>query len=75
MKYKFIGTDKDLLENGFVIIIDKEIKAVKRKSYMCFYYNIVVNKQNEIIYWKKEHIQDLIDKGLTEEATFTKIRS
>ena len=62
MKYKFIGTEQDLIDNGYSIVLDinMDIYAIKR-----------TNEGNSYISWKKyvksfhKHmIKDLIDKGL-----------
>lgn len=63
-KYKFIGTEKDLLDNGFVPVIDNEIKYIKRLDF----YNVFVDYENEIYTFHSEGIKDLIDKGLVVEV-------
>ena len=62
-KYKFIGTEQDLIDNGFALVIDGDIKAIKRTND----YNVFVDKHSKVFAWREEHIQDLIDKGLVVE--------
>jgi len=67
MKYKFIGTDKDLCTDGFVFIFDYKIKAIKRANDSNDG-NAFLNYENEILSFNKSLIQDLIDKGLVVEV-------
>jgi len=63
-KYKYIGTEKQLIEYGFKLVLDNEIKAIKpteRNS------NVFVDNNNKVMSWRKEDVQDLIDAGLVEE--------
>ena len=64
MKYKFIGTEQDLIDNGFDIVLDTEIYAIKRTNGG----NLFINTKKEAWSFHKHMIKDLIDKGLVVEV-------
>jgi hypothetical protein len=64
MKYKYIGSEKQLVEHGFRLVLDNEIKAIKPTERSS---NVFVDNNNKVMSWRKEDIQDLIDAGLVEE--------
>ena len=77
MKYKFIGTEKDLVENGFdlswtvkndkIFIRDRHVMESVLVSTQtgCIWFNYApYNRYRDI----KPYIQDLIEKGLVVEV-------
>lgn len=60
MKYKFIGTEDDLIDNGFVKVIDDKIAFIKRTNVG----NIFIDKENNIFTFLKEEIKKMMKKGL-----------
>lgn len=66
MKYLFIGTEQDLIDNGFRVVDDYEIKAIRPNKRSG---NTFVSNDKILLAWDKEDIKDLIDKMLLKEIT------
>ena len=56
----YIGSDKELLENGFRLVHDYEVYAIRNNG-TC---NTFINNKKEVVYWNEKHIEDLLDKKL-----------
>ena len=67
-KYKYVGSDKEMIENGFLYSSQYPydvdgIKAVKRTEKG----NIFIDMDNRIMSFNEELIKDLVTKGLAKE--------
>lgn len=60
--YIFIGSDTDLTNNGFSLVQDNEIRAIKRGLR-----KIYISKNDNVFFWEVEDILDLIQKGLIKQ--------
>ena len=63
MRYKFIGTEQDLVANGFEI---RGSYAIHDKKDLFIRLENKIIKNNHFMELKQEEVQDLIDEGLVE---------
>lgn len=62
MNYIYIGTDEELKQNGFIFIVDSNFKAIRK--YKGRISDTFIEHNNNVVYWSKKDIQDLIKLGL-----------
>jgi hypothetical protein len=65
-KLKEHVTDEMLKAVGFRNVLDYQIRAIRFNAES--YSNTFIDKNNHIMTWGKEHIQDLIELGYVEEV-------